>query len=237
MKSTPHINPTAEIAETVLMPGDPLRAKFISENFLSNAKQFNSVRNMFGYTGMYNNKSISVMGSGMGIPSMGIYSYELFNFYGVKNIIRIGTCGSLHENIKIHDIILGMGSCTDSNYPRQFKTPGNISAIASWDLLLKAYQTSQELNIKTHVGNILATDVFYRDNQEMQNWIKLGILAVEMESTALYLNAAISNTNALCILTVSDNLITHEATSAQERQESFKNMMRLALETAVKISN
>lgn len=236
MKNTPHINQTAEIAETILLPGDPLRAKFIAENFLSDIKQFNAVRNILGFTGTYKNKSISVMATGMGNPSMGIYSYELINFFGVKNLIRVGSCGAIQENIKLYDIILAMGSCSESRYADQFKLIGHISPIASFKLLNLAYQTAESLGIKPHVGNVLATDVFYgEDIQDTLKWSKLGVLAAEMESTALYLNAARYNANALCIMTVSDNIATHEETTATERQTAFTKMMELSLETAIKL--
>ena len=235
MKNTPHINQTAEIAETILLPGDPLRAKYIAENFLSDVEQFNSVRNILGFTGTYKNKKISVMGTGMGNPSIGIYSYELINIFGVKNLIRVGSCGAIKKEINLYDIILAQGSCSDSRYADQFKLLGNISPIASFDLLHKAYLTAQELNIKPYVGNVFATDIFYADMEESLKWAELGVLAAEMESTALYLNAMRYNANALTILTVSDNLVTHEQTTAQERQTAFTNMINLALETAVKL--
>ena len=235
MKNTPHINQTAEIAETILLPGDPLRAKFIAENFFSDVEQFNSVRNILGFTGTYKNKKISVMGTGMGNPSIGIYSYELINIFGVKNLIRVGSCGAIKKEINLYDIILAQGSCSDSRYADQFKLLGNISPIASFDLLHKAYLTAQELNIKPYVGNVFATDIFYADMEESLKWAELGVLAAEMESTALYLNAMRYNANALTILTVSDNLVTHEQTTAQERQTAFTNMINLALETAIKL--
>ncbi len=235
MKNTPHINQTAEIAETILLPGDPLRAKFIAENFLSDVEQFNAVRNILGFTGTYKNKKISVMGTGMGNPSIGIYSYELINIFGVKNLIRVGSCGAIKKEINLYDIILAQGSCSDSRYADQFKLLGNISPIASFDLLHKAYLTAQELNIKPYVGNVFATDIFYADMEESLKWAELGVLAAEMESTALYLNAMRYNANALAILTVSDNLVTHEETTAQERQTAFTNMINLALETAIKL--
>ena len=235
MKNTPHINQTAEIAETILLPGDPLRAKYIAENFLSDVEQFNSVRNILGFTGTYKNKKISVMGTGMGNPSIGIYSYELINIFGVKNLIRVGSCGAIKKEINLYDIILAQGSCSDSRYADQFKLLGNISPIASFDLLHKAYLTAQELNIKPYVGNVFATDIFYADMEESLKWAELGVLAAEMESTALYLNAMRYNANALTILTVSNNLVTHEQTTAQERQTAFTNMINLALETAIKL--
>lgn len=232
MKNTPHINQTAEIAETILLPGDPLRAKFISENFLENTQQFNKVRNALGYTGTYKNKKISVLGTGMGIPSMAIYSYELINTFGVKNLIRIGSCGAIQENLNIYDIIFGLGSSTNSNFSYQFNLTGTFSATASWELLEKAKKSADNLNINVNIGNILSSDVFYSDmekNGENASWAKMGILGVEMETYALYATASRYNANALSIFTVSDHLITHEATTAEEREKSFTNMINIAL--------
>lgn len=230
MKNTPHINQTAEIAETILLPGDPLRAKFIAENFLEDTKQFNSIRNALGYTGTYNGKKISVMGTGMGMPSIAIYSYELINTFGVKNLIRIGSCGTIQENIDVYDIIFGLGTSTDSNFAHQFCLPGTFSPTASWELLEKAKKSADSLNIKVHIGNILSSDVFYSDNSEESTiWKKMGIMGVEMEAAALYMTAARYNANALCILTVSDNILTHKATTAKERETSFTNMINIAL--------
>lgn len=236
MKNTPHINQTAEIAETILLPGDPLRAKFIAENFLSDVEQFNAVRNILGFTGIYNGKKISVMATGMGNPSIGIYSYELINVFGVKNLIRVGSCGAIQKDIKLYDIILAMGSCSDSNFAGQYKFIGKIAPIASWNLLHTAYETAKTLKIEPHIGNVWCTDVFYgEDMQDTLNLAKVGVLAAEMETTALYLNAARYNANALAILTVSDNIVTKEETTAQERQTAFTTMMKLALETAIKL--
>ena len=235
MKNTPHINQTAEIAETILLPGDPLRAKFIAENFLSDIEQFNAVRNVLGFTGIYKNQKVSVMATGMGNPSIGIYSYELINIFGVKNLIRVGSCGAIQKDIKLYDIILAQGSCSDSRYADQFKLLGNISPIASFELLNLAYKTAGELNLKPYVGNVLATDVFYSDLDETLKWAELGVLAAEMESTALYLNAMKYKARALTILTVSDNIVTREQTTAHERQTAFTNMINLALETAIKL--
>lgn len=234
LKNTPHINQTAEIAETILLPGDPLRAKFIAENFFENPVQFNNVRGALGYTGTVNGKKISVFGTGMGMPSMGIYSYELINVFGVKNLIRIGSCGSLQENVKIYDIVLGMSSSTNSNFGNQFMLPGTYSPTADWGLLEKAKQSADKLGIKNvHIGNILSDDNFYSDNPNTTElWKKMGVLAVEMESAALYMNAARYNAKALCILTVSDSLITHEQTTAKERETSFTNMINIALNLA-----
>lgn len=232
---TPHIGAQAgEIAETILLPGDPLRAKYIAENFLTDAKQFNSVRNMFGYTGYYKGRRVSVMGTGMGCPSMGIYSYELIHFYGCRNLIRIGTAGSLQEKVKIRDLVIGMGACTTSNYVKQFCLPGDYSCICSFELLEKAVKAARDKGMNCHVGNILSSDMFY--NPELPpagtSWEKMGVLAVEMEAAALYSNAAAAGANALCILTISDSLVTGEATTAQERQTTFTNMMEVALELA-----
>ena len=232
---TPHIGCTEQgiIAETVLLPGDPLRAKYIADNFLEDVVQFNTVRNMFGYTGTYKGKKISVMGSGMGIPSIGIYSYELIHFYGVKNLIRIGSCGSLQEDVKIRDVIIGMGACTNSNYASQYNLPGTYAPIASYQLLSKAVKVAAEKEIDVKVGNILSSDIFYdADADSWKKWATMGVMGVEMEAAALYMNAAYAGVNALCILTVSDSLVTHEVTTAEERQNTFTKMMEIALELA-----
>lgn len=235
MMPTPHINVSEKgiIAETVLLPGDPLRAKFIAETFLENPIQFNTVRNMYGYTGTYKGKKISVMGTGMGMPSIGIYSYELIHFYGVKNLIRIGSCGSMQENVKVRDIVIGMAASTNSNYASQYELPGTFAPTASWQLLKKAVDVAASKGIEPKVGNIYSSDIFYdEDSETWKKWAKMGVLAVEMEAAALYMNAARAGVNALCILTVSDSLVTHEATTAQERQTSFTQMMEIALELA-----
>ncbi len=232
--TTPHISANkGDIAETILMPGDPLRAKFIADTFLKDVVQFNAVRNMFGYTGTYKGKKISVMGSGMGIPSIGIYSYELINFYGVKNLIRVGSCGAYSEDLELYDIILGMGACTNSNYAKQYNLPGTFSAIASWDLLYKAKQVAEDKGIDVKVGNILSSDVFYNpDSQVYKKWASMGVLAVEMEAYALYCNAAAAGVNALTILTVSDSLVSKLETTSHERERGFGQMMEIALELA-----
>jgi len=235
MIPTPHINVTDKnlIAETILLPGDPLRAKYIAENYLDNPVQFNTVRNMYGYTGTYKGKRISVMGTGMGMPSIGIYSYELIHFYGVKNLIRIGSCGSFQESVKVRDIVIGMGASTNSNFASQYNLPGTFAPIASFELLNKAVTIAKEKGIDTKVGNILSSDIFYdADPEAWKKWAAMGVLAVEMEAAALYMNAAKGNANALCILTVSDSLVTHEATTAEERQNTFTKMMEIALELA-----
>ena len=232
---TPHIAAQAgEIAETILLPGDPLRAKYIADNFLTDVKQFNATRNMFGYTGSYKGKCVSVMGTGMGCPSIGIYSYELIHFYGCKNLIRVGTAGALRPEVKVRDMVFGMGACTTSNFVKQFRLPGDYSCICSYELLAKAVKAAEEKGLHYHVGNILSSDMFY--NPELPpvgtTWDKMGVLAVEMEAAALYSNAAYAGVNALCILTVSDSAVTGEATTAEERQTSFTSMMEVALELA-----
>ena len=232
---TPHITCTDKelIADTILLPGDPLRAKFIADNFLEDVVQFNGVRNMLGYTGTYKGKKISVMGSGMGMPSIGIYSYELIHFYDVKNLIRIGSCGSIREDVEIRDVIIGMGACTNSNFASQYNLPGTYAPIASWDLLNKAVTVANEKNVDVKVGNILSSDIFYDATPDSwKKWSEMGVMGVEMEAAALYMNAAKAGVNALCILTVSDSLVTHEATTAEERQSTFTTMMEIALELA-----
>ena len=232
--STPHNNAEkGDIAKTVLLPGDPLRAKFIAENFLENPVQFNSVRNILGFTGGYQGVKISVMATGMGIPSIGIYSYELIHFYDVKNLIRIGSCGALQPELKLGDIVMAQGACTDSNYASQYNLPGTYSAIADFDLLLKAKEAAARHGYRYAVGNVSCTDVFYREDNPDKAWAKMGVLASEMESYALYCNAAAGKARALSMFTVSDSLVTGEAMSAYDRQTSFTNMMTVALETAV----
>lgn len=238
MIPTPHINVTEQgiIAETVLLPGDPLRAKFIAENFLENPIQFNTVRNAFGYTGTYKGKKVSVFGTGMGMPSIGIYSYELINFYGVKNLIRVGSCGSIQPDVKVRDIVIGMSASTNSNYASQYNLPGTIAPCASWKLLKAATAVAESKGIEPKVGNILSSDTFYdNDADSWKKWAKMGVLSIEMEAAALYMNAANAGANALCILTVSDSLVTHEATTSEERQNSFTQMMEIALEVAISV--
>ena len=231
---TPHIQASREeIARTVLMPGDPLRAKYVAEHFLEDPKLVNQVRNMFAYTGTYKGRELTVMASGMGMPSMGIYSYELFNFYDIDNIIRIGTAGSIHPDLKIRNVVLAMGACTDSNYGAQYELPGTFAPIASFELLRKAVKVIEEMgNIGYKVGNVVSSDVFYSDRQTTAAWQKMGALAIEMESAALYMNAARAGKNALTICTISDSLVTGEVTTAEERQTSFDDMMKIALEIA-----
>ena len=232
---TPHINAApGDFAKTVLMPGDPLRAKFIAEEFLTDAKLVNNVRGVQGYTGTYDGVRVSVMASGMGMPSMGIYSYELFNFFGVDNIIRIGSAGALREDIELRDIVLGMGACTNSAYAESFALPGSFAPICSFDILKECVAAADRLGLKYHVGNLLSSDTFYSDTGS-DGWRKMGVMAVEMEAAALYMNAARSGKNALAICTVSDHILTGEATSAAERQTSFTDMMRLALNLAKRL--
>lgn len=233
---TPHINATPDdFAKTVLMPGDPLRAKFIAENFLENARLVNSVRGINGYTGTYKGVPVSVMASGMGMPSMAIYSYELFNFFGVENIIRIGSAGSINNDIKVRDIVVGMGACTNSNYASQYGLSGTFAPICSYSLLKTCTDTASELGFDVKVGNIFSSDTFYDDGLSTTEWGKMGVMAVEMEAAALYMNAARSGKNALAICTISDHILTGEATTAEERQNTFTDMMKLALETAIKL--
>lgn len=229
---TPHIGALeGQIAKTVLMPGDPLRAKFIAETYLDNVICFNQVRNMLGFTGTYNGKEISVMGGGMGIPSVGIYTYELFNFHDVDTIIRIGSAGALQEGVKLRDIVIGMGACTDSNYAEQFRLPGTYAPIADYTLIRKAVESAEKKGVNVAVGNVLSTDVFYNDYKKANDlWRGMNVLAVEMEAAALYMNAAKAGKKALCLLTISDHIYTGEALSAEDRQKSFHEMMEIALE-------
>lgn len=232
---TPHIGAQlGEIAETVLLPGDPLRAKFIAENFLEDVKEYNTVRGMYGYTGYYKGKRISVQGSGMGIPSIGIYSYELIHFYGVKNLIRIGSAGAISDKLDLYDIVIGMGACTDSNFADQYALDGTFAPTASYELLQKAVDIAKEQNKEVHVGNILSSDVFYGDKglDSLRNWAKMGVLCVEMEAAGLYMNAARAGVNALTILTISDCPLEGKATTSHERQVAFTNMMEIALNLA-----
>ena len=227
---TPH-NAAVEgqIAKTVLMPGDPLRAKLLADTYLENVEQFNTVRNMFGYTGTYKGQPVSVMGSGMGMPSIGIYSYELFNFYGVDNILRIGSAGGLAPEVKLRDIVIGMSSSTDSNYPSQYGMPGTIAPTADFGLLSKAVAGAEKLGYPVRVGNILASDVFYTVDNSLTKWASMDVLAVEMESAALYLNAMYAHKHALTLLTISVLPLTGEALTAEERLSSFTQMMEVAL--------
>lgn len=233
-QGTPHIQPNgAKIAKTVLMPGDPLRAKYIADNYLEDVVQFNEVRNMFGYTGTYKGKEVSVMGSGMGIPSIGIYSYELYNTFDVDTIIRIGSCGALQEDVNLYDIIIAQGSSTNSNYVDQYNIPGHFAPLADFDLMVEAKNVADKVGATTHVGNILSSDTFYNaDSTFNQQWQRMGILGIEMESAGLYLNATYAGKKALGIFTVSDHILRDEATTPEERQNSFTQMMEIALEIA-----
>lgn len=222
-----------DFAKTVLMPGDPLRAKYIAETYLENPRQVNAVRNMFGYTGTYKGKEISVMGGGMGMPSIGIYSYELFNFYDVDQVIRIGSAGAFQDNIKLMDVVIGMGACTDSNYACQYGLPGTFAPIADYELLNRAVETAKRQGTNVVVGNVLSSDVFYNAMSNVNDlWRDMGVLAVEMEAAALYMNAAKAGKKALCMLTISDHLYTGESLSAEDRQLGFGKMMEIALELA-----
>ena len=231
---TPHNQAKkGDIAKTVLMPGDPLRAKFIAETYLENVKCFNTVRNMLGYTGTFEGKEISVMGSGMGIPSIGIYSYELYNFYDVDAIIRIGSAGGIAEGVKLRDVVIGMGACTDSNFASQYRLPGTFAPIADFSLLEKAVSLAREQGVNIHVGNLISSDLFYGDYADsLTDWRKMGVLAVEMEAAGLYMNAARCGKKALAMATVSDLPLTGEATTAEERQTTFTQMMEIALRLA-----
>ena len=231
---TPHITAKkGDFAKTVLMPGDPLRAKFIAENFLEDAVLVNEVRGINGYTGYYKGKRVSVMASGMGQPSIGIYSYELFNFYDVDNIIRVGSCGSFDKDLHVRDIIIAMGACTNGNYAAQYKLPGTFCPIADFDLVKKAVELCEQKGVNYKVGNILSSDMFYDDSNSGMEWAKMGVLGVEMESAALYCNAARAGKKALCICTVSDSFVyPQENTTAEERQNSFTKMMEIAFEIA-----
>ncbi len=231
---TPHITAQlGDFAETVLMPGDPKRSKFIAEHFLADARLVNDIRGVQGYTGYYNGKRVSVMASGMGIPSIAIYSYELFNYYGVKNIIRVGSAGAIHPDLAVRDIVIGMGACTNSNYASQYNLPGNFAPIASYELLSKAVAAAENEKVRFMVGNLYSSDCFYDDSVSLAAWQKMGVLAVEMESAALYCNAARAGRNALCICTISDcPFAPQNDCTADERESSFTTMMQIALEIA-----
>ena len=221
-------------AKTVLMPGDPLRAKYIAENFLEDAKLISSVRNIYAYTGMYKGKKISVMASGMGMPSMGIYSHELFDKFGVERIIRIGTAGSINKHLKLKDIVVGMGACTDSNFVNQFGLNGNFTPVCSYELLKETEEKSEELGIDIKVGNILTSDVFYNiDNNVYKKWADLGVLAVEMETAALYITAAKFGKQALAMYTISDKIFEDEHCTPEERETTFTGMIKIALNVGI----
>ena len=230
---TPHISAKlGDFAETVLMPGDPLRSKFIAENFLDDPVLVNNVRGVQGYTGTYKGKRVSVMASGMGMPAIGIYSHELFNFYDVKNIIRIGTAGGLMSEVKVKDIVMGMACVTNSNWAAQYEINASIPAVCSYELLKKAEKSALDLGVTPHIGTIFSSDVFYDSTRDYDKWRAMGVKAVEMEAAALYMEAGIAGKNALCICTVSDHMVTGESCSSEERQTSFTKMMEIALETA-----
>ena len=232
---TPHINATPDdIAKTVLMPGDPLRAKFVAENYLENAVLFNNVRGIQGYTGTYKCKKVSVMASGMGMPSIGIYSYELFAFFGVENIIRIGSAGAMQEAVKVRDIVFGMSACTNSSYGEQYGLGGSFAPTADFSLLRKSVEIAEAKGTRYHVGSLFSSDCFYNDDANAtEKWQKMGVLAVEMEAAALYMNAARLGKRALAICTISDSLVTGDSLDAEARQTSFGEMMEIALETAI----
>ena len=226
---TPHIGAQlGEIAETVIMAGDPLRAKFMAEHFLDNPVQFNNVRGMLGFTGTYKGKRVSVMGHGMGIPSIGIYTYELYNFYDVKTIIRVGSAGSINMDLHVGDLVVAQGACTNSSYGDQYELPGTFAPIADFGLVRGAVEACEQFGYKYKVGNVLSSDTFYSDNPHNDQWMSMGVLAVEMEASALYMNAARAGKRALVILTVSDHILTGEVTTAEERQNTFTHMMDVA---------
>lgn len=233
-KNTPHINPHGvDIAETILMPGDPLRAKFIADTYLEDVVQFNEVRNMLGFTGTYQGNPVSVMGSGMGMPSIGIYSYEVINFFEAKKIIRVGSIGAMQEGIDLYDVIVGASASTDSNFMSQYNLPGTWAPTASWKLLKGITDEAERQNVPVHVGNILSSDIFYNADETVnERWARMGVLGVEMESAALYAIAAQAGVDALGVFTTSDNLITGARSSAEERQTAFTQMMELALPLA-----
>ena len=240
---TPHINAkVGDFGQTVLMPGDPLRAKYIAENFLENPVLVNNVRGVQGYTGTYKGVKISVMASGMGIPSIGIYAYELFNAYGVRNIMRIGSAGSINHDIHVRDIVIAQGACTDSNFMHQYHLDGTFAPIGSYDMLVKAVEACEEIGARYFVGNVLSTDNFYKDDEGLPEvldavnmWTKMGVMACEMESAGLYATAARWGKKALCICTISDHVLFHEELPAEERQTYFREMMTVALEPDVKL--
>ena len=233
---TPHINAKeGDFAKTVLMPGDPLRSRFIAETYLEERRLVNDVRGVQGYTGIYKGVPVSVMASGMGMPSIGIYSYELFNFYGVENILRVGSAGAISDRLKVRDIVLGQGACTNSSFGEQFGFRGSFAPIADFGLLRTAACIAEERGLRYAVGNLLSSDTFYDDDGTASSkWMKLGVMAIEMEAAALYYNAARSGKKALAICTISDHILTGEETTAEERQVSFTQMMELALEVAVR---
>ena len=228
---TPHNTAKkGDIAKKVLMPGDPLRAKYIAETYLENPVCFNTVRNVLGYTGTYKGQEVSVMASGMGMPSIGIYSYELYNFYDVDRIIRIGSAGELQDDVNVMDVIIAMGACTDSNFGSQFCLPGTFAPTASYNLVSRAVEVAKEQGTPVRVGNVVSSDVFYNDNKQASDgWRKMGVLCAEMECAGLFMTAARAGKEALGILTISDHIYREEAISAEARQTSFNKMMEIAL--------
>lgn len=226
---TPHIGAKlGEIAETVIMAGDPLRVKFMAERFLTDPVEFNHVRGMLGYTGTYNGKRVSVMGHGMGMPSIGIYTYELFNFYNVQTIIRVGSAGSINHDLHIGDIAIAQGACTNSNYAAQYELPGTFAPIADFQLCRQAAEACEKFGYNYRVGNVFSSDVFYGENPHNDKWIQMGVLALEMEIAALYMNAARAGRRALGLCTISDHILTGDVTTAEERQTTFTHMMDVA---------
>lgn len=235
--ATPHNSAApGDFAKTVLMPGDPLRAKFIADTFLENARLVNNVRGIQGYTGVYRDTPVSVMASGMGMPSIGIYSYELFSMYGVDNIIRIGSAGAISGNLKLRDVIAAQGACTNSNFAHQYGLPGPFAPIADFTLLETAVAAAREMGVEMPVGNVLSSDTFYDASASTMKWAEMGVLAVEMEAAALYMNAAKLGKRALAICSISDSLVTGEELDADQRQTTFTAMMKIALETAAKMA-
>ncbi len=226
---TPHIGANfGDISETVIMAGDPLRVKLMSEKYLEDPVQFNNIRGMLGYTGTYKGKQVSVMGHGMGMPSIGIYTYELYNYYGVKTIIRTGSAGSIQNNLQMGSLVIALGACTNSNYAIQYNLPGTFAPIADFRLAQKAVDICEQLGYEYKIGNVLSSDIFYDENACYDKWASMGVLAVEMEIAALYMNAARSGNKALGICTISDQIITKEAATAEERQNTFTRMMDVA---------
>ena len=242
---TPHISAKpGDFGKTVLMPGDPLRSKFIAENFLENPVLVNNVRGVQGYTGTYKGVKVSVMASGMGMPAIGIYSNELYNGYGVENIIRVGSAGSIQDHINLYDLVIAQGACTDSNFAAQFHLPGTFAPIASFELLTEAVKAAENQGATYHVGNVNSSDVFYGDHEGVPQGLdsvyglrKMGVMALEMEAAALYMNAARYGKRGLCICTISDHILTGEETTSQQRQESFTTMMKVALDVAAAMEN
>ena len=231
---TPHNSaPEGAFAKTVLMPGDPLRARFIAENYLEDVVCYNEIRNMYGYTGKYKGVPISVQGSGMGMSSIGIYSWELFNVYDVDNIIRVGTAGAIADYVELRDVVIGMSASTDSAYAKQYRLPGTYAPTASWKLLSAAVKAAEAKGSRFHVGNLFSSELFYDDADSLADWKKMNVLAIEMEAASLYMNAARAGKNALTIVTVSDCPLRGLATTAEERQTTFRDMMEIALEAAI----